>query len=43
MADSAHGAGSQGGEKNRDQTRGLLVLALDDPPRDAPESFYKSY
>ena len=26
-----------------DQTRGLLVLALDDPPRDAPESFYKSY
>jgi hypothetical protein len=26
-----------------DQTRGLLVLALDDPPRDAPLSFYKAY
>jgi MFS family permease len=26
-----------------DQTRGLLVLAVDDPPRDAPISFYKAY
>jgi hypothetical protein len=26
-----------------DQTRGLLVLALGDPPREAPESFYKDY
>ena len=26
-----------------DQTRGLLVLAVDEPPRDAPISFYKAY
>ena len=26
-----------------DQTRGLLVLAVDEPPREAPLSFYKSY
>jgi hypothetical protein len=24
-------------------TRGVLVLALEDPPRDAPQPFYKSY
>ena len=37
------GAGRHTVAFDADQTRGLLVLAVDEPPRDAPLSFYKAY
>jgi MFS family permease len=37
------GAGTHSAAFEADGTRGLLVLALEDPPREAPLPFYKDY